>query len=107
MVLTSTVDDQQTVLPQSFRLVQNFPNPFNPTTTITFDLPRLTAVNLSVFNISGQKVTTLISSVLPAGTHSVSWDATDSRGRAVATGIYFYRLQSDAFSGVKKMVYLK
>ncbi len=93
VVSTSPSDD---VVPTAFNLEQNFPNPFNPTTTITFELPHHSYVTLVVFNVLGEKVTTLIRESLSAGKHSVRWDASrrlNSSG-GISTGIYFYRLSA-------------
>jgi len=94
-------------LPISFSLEQNYPNPFNPTTEIAFALPTDSYVELNVFNILGQKVTTLVSGDMPAGNHVFTWDGTDSDGGSVASGIYFYRISSDDFTAAKKMMLLK
>jgi len=89
-------------LPDEFVLDQNQPNPFNPKTTIIFGLPHPCHVTLNVFNITGQKVTSLVDGYLGAGYHTVDWDGTD-----VASGIYFYRIQADEFVESRKMVLLK
>lgn len=94
-------------LPTEFALAQNYPNPFNPTTEINFDLPKNSHVELSVFNILGQRVTSLVSGDMPAGSHQISWDGTDSDGGSVASGIYFYRISANDFSSSKKMMLLK
>ena len=94
-------------LPTEFALAQNYPNPFNPTTEINFDLPKNAHVELSVFNILGQSVTTLVSGEMPAGSHQISWNGTDSDGGSVASGIYFYRISAGDYSSSKKMMLLK
>ncbi len=94
-------------LPTEYSLAQNYPNPFNPSTEIAFDLPKNAHVELSVFNILGQQVTNLLSGDMPAGSHQIMWDGTDSDGGAVASGIYFYRISTDDFSSSKKMLMLK
>ncbi|RMH95521.1 MAG: T9SS C-terminal target domain-containing protein [Calditrichaeota bacterium] len=93
--------------PNSFELHQNFPNPFNPTTTIRFALPEANLVTVEIYNIMGQKVKTLISDNLEAGYHQVVWDATNDHGNKVASGIYIYRMKAGAFTEVKKMTLLK
>jgi len=95
------------ILPREFSLDQNYPNPFNPTTTIKFALPKSSSVNLEIYNILGRKVTTLINDQLDAGFHTVKWNSTDSEGREVATGVYFYRLKAGDFVKSKKMLLLK
>jgi hypothetical protein len=85
-----------------FSLEGNYPNPFNPVTEISFSVPSASHVRLEVFNISGQKVTTLVDREVCAGYHQVTWDAS-----AVASGVYFYRMQAGEFAAVKKMVLVK
>ena len=89
-------------LPYAFELHQNYPNPFNPTTTIEFHLDRNQRVSVTVYNLLGQKVVTLLDKSLNTGTHEVIWDATGH-----ASGVYFYRLKTESVSKVKKMVLLK
>lgn len=91
----------------SFELSKNFPNPFNPTTTITYRLQRDAVVDLSVFNLLGQKVRTLVNGRVTGGTHVLIWDGKNDEGRVVSTGVYFYRLQSDRQSITRKMMFLK
>lgn len=94
-------------LPTVYSLGQNYPNPFNPTTEINFALPQAGDVELSVFNLLGQKVTTLVNEAMPAGNHTVTWDGTSESGGAVASGIYFYRISAGSFTETKKMMMLK
>ncbi len=91
-----------TALPTDFALSQNYPNPFNPTTTISFALPKSSPVTLSVYNILGQEVARLVDGPMAAGTHQVTFEASN-----MASGIYFYRLQTDGFSEQRKMVLMK
>jgi len=91
----------------SYALDQNVPNPFNPTTTISYTLPDAGAVKLSIYDASGRLVRTLVSSAREHGSHAEVWDGTDSAGRAVSSGIYFYRLDAGKFSQSRKMVLLK
>jgi hypothetical protein len=101
-------DNSETLdLPHSFALHQNYPNPFNPLTEITFDLPRRSAVRLTVLNSLGQTVKTLTNRSKPAGPHTASWDGTDVSGAHVSSGVYFYRLETGDFTETKKMVLLK
>ncbi|MBD3256983.1 DUF4397 domain-containing protein [candidate division GN15 bacterium] len=89
-------------LPNEFRLDQNYPNPFNPTTTITFALPAASQVTLSVYNVLGQEVSTLLNTSLPAGEHQVEFDAS-----SVASGVYFYRISAENYSDTRKMMLVK
>ena len=94
--------------PEVFSLVDNYPNPFNPATTIRYALPQAADVELTVYNVVGQPVRTLVAESQSAGRYVVEWDATDDRGYSVSSGMYFYRLQAgDAFRQVKKMLLLK
>ncbi len=93
-VTTTSVHDGQNGRPAAYSLHQNFPNPFNPTTTIRFDLPVRSNVVLKVFNVYGQEVGTLVNGQREAGTSSVAWD-----GSGLASGIYFYRLQATSADG--------
>ncbi|MEW6015577.1 MAG: FlgD immunoglobulin-like domain containing protein [Candidatus Zixiibacteriota bacterium] len=95
------------LLPTVYSLEQNFPNPFNPSTNIKFALPKSGHVALDIYNILGQKVTTLLNRELPAGYHTVAWDGADTEGRPVASGIYFYKIMSGNFAQNRKMVLLK
>jgi hypothetical protein len=89
-------------VPATYSLAQNYPNPFNPTTEIGFSLPEATFIKLEVFNIMGQKVATLAHGMVEAGEHVVQWDGSEG-----ASGVYFYRLQTEDFVNTKKMVLLK
>jgi len=88
----------------SLDLFPNYPNPFNPHTSIAFSLPEAQAISLKIYNSKGQLLNCLIDQEYPAGKHSISWDGRDARGHKVSSGIYFYRLQTGAKSLVRKMV---
>jgi hypothetical protein len=104
--LVST-DDPQSV-PNAFALNQNYPNPFNPSTQISFDIPEASElVSLSVYNILGQNINTLVSRSMSAGRYTQEWDATDELGNPVASGIYFYELRSSDFVSRKKMLLIR
>jgi len=94
-------------LPKSYALEQNYPNPFNPSTQLAFALPKAAYVELSVFNVLGQKVTTVVSGEYPAGNHTATWDGTNSNGGSVSSGVYFYRIQTEDYSKTRKMMLLK
>ncbi|HOG31712.1 MAG TPA: S8 family serine peptidase [Candidatus Syntrophosphaera sp.] len=89
------------------RLHGNFPNPFNPSTVICFELAESGPVTLEIYNQKGQLVSTLVDANLPAGNHSAAWNGTDASGDAVSSGVYFYRMRSGAFSSTRKMVLMK
>ncbi len=101
----SAVDDP--TVPTVLALKGNYPNPFNPMTKISFDLPRSTQVRLEVFDIRGHKVSTLVQEPMSAGRHAVVWNGTDEGGRQMASGTYFYRLVADGTVMTDKMLLLK
>jgi hypothetical protein len=103
-IVTGINDDERPLLPDDYMLNQNYPNPFNPTTTISFNLPVRTNVQLTVFNILGQEVSRLVDDELAAGSHTVTWDGRAIGGSEAASGVYLYRLQTDMFADVKKMI---
>lgn len=90
-----------------YRLFENYPNPFNLATTITFDIPAAEYVTIYVYNIAGQRIKTLVSDYLPASTQTIVWDGTNDNGLRVSSGLYLFRLQAGGFSAVKKMVLIK
>ena len=95
-------------LPATFALADNFPNPFNPATTIQYALPQAADVELTVYNVLGQPVRTLVAEHQSAGRYAVEWDATNDSGHSLSSGMYFYRLQAgEEFREVKKMLLLK
>ena len=94
--------------PSMSKLIGNFPNPFNPKTEIRFNLNASSSVSIEVFDLQGRKVTDLTEGkTFGAGTHRVEWNGTDSNGQPVASGMYFYRMDSDEYSETKKMMLVK
>ncbi|MBN2090250.1 T9SS type A sorting domain-containing protein [candidate division KSB1 bacterium] len=91
----------------SFQLAQNYPNPFNPTTNISFALAEKGQTQLSIFNLAGQQIRTLVNAELPAGSHSVAWDGKDANYQAVPSGIYFYKIVTNNMSETRRMVLIK
>jgi len=87
--------------------LSNYPNPFNPTTTINFSLPEDSDVELSIYNVKGQKVRTLTNEFLEKGTHSIEWNGKDSNNKLTASGIYFYKVSAGKSSAIRKMLLLK
>jgi len=101
--------DQETV-PSVYRVEQNFPNPFNPTTTIRVAIPTRAGQgpeSLRVFDVKGRLVRTLMSGVATPGTHEVLWDGRDALGRRVSSGLYFYQFTAPGFEATKRLVVLK
>ncbi len=103
----SKLGRETAVIPDEFSLSQNHPNPFNPTTAISFALPEATHIEIAVFNIVGQRIATLAESDYPAGEHTVMWDGRDDNGRTVSSGVYFYQIKAGDFIASKKMVLMK
>ena len=101
------LDQNNIGLPESFELWEAFPNPFNPTTTLRFDLPEVSDITLTIYNMLGQKVKTFNMQSTPAGYHSVTWNATNDLGAQVGAGVYLYQLQTKDFVKTRKMVLLK
>ena len=95
------------VQPFAFALDQNFPNPFNPITTIRYSLADAGRARLVIYNLAGQQVRTLVDADLPPGAYSVSWDGRDGQGRAVASGAYVYRLTSGQGRLIRRMIMVK
>ena len=88
--------------------LQNYPNPFNPTTTISFSIPEEIKVDISVYNIKGQKVRTLTNNNFDRGNHSVIWNGYNDSGKLVGSGVYFYKMNLNGKSeSVKKCLLLK
>jgi hypothetical protein len=94
-------------LPTAYVLDGAYPNPFNPATTIKFATPRSGMVDLKIYDLAGRHVRTLVNGQKTAGYHSVMWDGTDHKGRGVASGAYYYRLQAEGFEETQKMLLIK
>jgi hypothetical protein len=94
--------------PHSYRLSQNFPNPFNSETVILFELPQASRVRLEVYNILGQRVLTLLNDVpLERGYHRIHWDGRNGDGIMVSSGVYIYRFRVGAYTKVQKMILVR
>lgn len=100
--LATAIEEEPDEVPRSFRLHANYPNPFNPETTIRFDVARTTPVRLAVYDLLGREVAVLVDAQKPAGAYSVVFDARD-----LASGIYLYQLKSDGFTQTRRLVLLK
>ena len=96
------ISDETGTIPDEYSLMQNYPNPFNPSTTIRFSLPENSFTVLKIFNSLGEKVATLVSENLTAGTYRFNWDASE-----FTSGIYFYNIQAGDFTETMKMILLK
>ena len=112
-VAVSSSISNLTAAPEEYAIAQNFPNPFNPTTTIAYYLPEASRVRLSVFNILGQEVATLVDGEVREGVQTLDWNASSNAGSALPSGLYFYRLHATSvwtgreFSDTKRMTLLK
>jgi len=100
--LATDVNENKSELPKNFKLEQNYPNPFNPSTTISFSIPTEGKVSLKIFNVIGQEIDELVKENLSAGNYSFLWNAHN-----LTSGVYFYKLVTDSFSEIKKMVLLR
>jgi hypothetical protein len=96
-----------TPTPVSFILNANYPNPFNPSTTISFSLTQSAQTRLEIYNLKGQKVKTLCNTNLNSGDHQYVWNGTDEQGKKAGSGVYFYKLSSGSQSSMKKMIMMK
>jgi hypothetical protein len=106
--VTDAGDDGNTEnLPDQFSLANNYPNPFNPNTIIEYTIPRQCHVTVAVFNLLGQKITTLVDETKAAGHHSTSWDGLDQNGQPLASGVYLYRIKAGDYTEAKKMLLQK
>jgi hypothetical protein len=97
----------QTAPAPTFKLSQNYPNPFNPITTIQYQIPMRSMVNLSVFDVSGRLIRTLVNEYNEPGAYAAPWDGKDGRGVSAASGIYFYKLQAGSYADTKRLVLLR
>ena len=98
------MDDE---IPNAYKLSQNFPNPFNPVTTIKFDLRAKGHVRLRIYNVAGQLVCNLCDEVMDAGSYSKEWTGANNTGVKVASGVYFVRMEAGGFKDVRKLVLLR
>jgi len=104
---TETLSIDEIPIPEKFTLHQNYPNPFNPVTTLRYDLPEDAVVNITIYDMMGRVVNTLVNGSQTAGYMSIQWNATDDEGKPVSAGLYLYTIQAGEFVQTKKMVLLK
>ena len=104
---TNVTAEDNAALPDKFELNQNWPNPFNPETSIRFRIPKRSLVELSIYNLAGQKIRALVGSELAAGSHTIVWDGKNDNGRSLSSGVYLYRLRYEGVSLTRKMILLK
>ncbi|MBL7086976.1 MAG: T9SS type A sorting domain-containing protein [Candidatus Cloacimonetes bacterium] len=103
----ASVDPTFTPIPYSFNLQQNYPNPFNHKTTISFSLFKPSRVELSILDIKGQKVKTLVNKNIQRGHHEIFWNGKNESGKPVSSGIYFYKMETENYSEMKKAILMK
>ncbi len=105
--IISDVEEIENEVPNKFSLAQNYPNPFNPSTVINFSIPYAANIELSIFNILGEKVKTLVSGEILPGSYNVNWNGTNDFNQQLTSGIYFYRLKTSNFIQTKKMILIR
>lgn len=105
--LTNVAFDRLSSQPDEYRLDQNIPNPFNPSTVIGYRIPEAAPVRLAIYNLLGQQVRVLVDRHMEAGSFSATWDGKDETGRQVSSGVYLYRIQAGGFSASRRMMFLK
>jgi hypothetical protein len=103
----TSVEEKGGGVPTAYALEQNYPNPFNPETTIKYQLPASSHVRLSIYTALGQEIRLLVNYSQPAAFHQVVWDGRDNAGNPMPSGVYFYRLETEKFTAMKKMVMMK
>ena len=99
--------DNVSSVPKQFALHHNHPNPFNPITSLRYDLPEQAQVTLTIYNMLGREVSQLVNTTQEAGYKSVQWNATDIHGKPVSAGVYLYQIRAGEFVQTRKMVLLK
>jgi hypothetical protein len=104
---TTGIQDTRSGIISGYDLYQNFPNPFNPSTTINFDLPVTELVKFNIYNNLGQKVRSLTNREFTAGTNQVQWDGLDEFGKEAPAGVYYYQIQAGSFQATNKMLLIK
>ena len=104
---TTSVTEIDTKVPTKFELTQNYPNPFNPSTVIRYSLPTSQNLLLGVYDLNGKKIADLVDNFQNSGTYEVTWNGKNNAGEQVASGVYFYRLQTEKFSDTKKLLLMK
>ena len=102
-----TANGKNIITPTTWALYQNYPNPFNPSTILSYNLHEDAFVTISVFDMYGKVVKTLVNNKKNSGFHSIHWNATNNQGKSVSAGVYFYRIEIGDFRQTKKMILLK
>jgi len=105
--ISNTLAINENMIPDTYVLHQNYPNPFNPITMLRYDLPKDALVNITIYDMLGREVRTLVNTTQDAGFKSVIWNATNNQGMSVSSGVYIYSIEAGEFTQTKKMVLLK
>lgn len=105
--IVSDVHGKDDFIPATFDLSQNFPNPFNPSTVIRYELPTEVRMVIEIYSLLGQRIAILVDDVVAPGRYSVTWTGRSDDGRLIPSGVYFYRMRTPEFVEVKKLVLLK
>ena len=95
------------IIPNQYKLYQNYPNPFNPTTVIQYDVPELSQVSLTIYDLSGREISQLVNDTQSPGLKTVVWNGRDFMGNRMGAGVYIYQLKSDNYVESKKMIFVK
>ena len=98
---------RELILPLSYQLYNNYPNPFNPVTTVKYDLPEGWFVDITIYDMLGNVVNNLVNTNQSSGYKSIQWNATNNQGEPVSAGVYLYKIQAGYFVDTKKMILLK
>ena len=106
-LITAVEGDEALTLPEEYALQPNYPNPFNAQTLIPHQLPQGAPVELTAYNIAGQRVKRLVQTVQEGGYYQVSWQGRDEKGRPVGSGVYLYRLRAESFEQTRRLLVLK
>jgi hypothetical protein len=105
--VVTDVINAEIINPVEFKLSQNYPNPFNPSTRITYNLPKASTVTLSIYNLLGQHIRTLVNSDQAAGHYEVEWNGSGNSGESIPSGVYVYKIKAGKFEQAKKLVLMK
>lgn len=106
-IVSSTIERLGEEIPAHYELQQNYPNPFNPTTRIKYGLPESAQVHVTIYNVLGQLVSTIINKDQAAGYYEVNWDGRTDSGATLPSGLYFYRVETKNFSATRSMIFQK
>ena len=108
VTITGPTSNEDGVAPvYTTQLIGNYPNPFNPETNIRFSLKDAAPVSIEIYNVKGQMVRKLVNEVKAAGDHVAVWNGTDNNGRAVSSGVYYFKMNTGKYSSTKKMILMK